>query len=357
MLPTVANHPRYAIGDLRCTVVKCPPHIEVARQKVVVAFSLSCARRGAMDRPTDHLPFLVTADSPKPKNDPPYATLTMAPKEALPTIETSALSYTFPDYSTGISDITLSLPVQSRTLLIGANGAGKTTLLRLLAGKRLAPANTIAIGGVDPFKEGLEGVTYLGLEWVLNPIVRTDISVTELLRSVGGDAYPERRDELIGVLDIDTRWRMHAVSDGERRRVQLAMGLIRPWTVLLLDEITVDLDVLSRANFLSWLRAETEKRVCTIVYATHILDNLAGWPTHLVHMHLGTVREWGPAEQFLEGLDARSGNSTLGELVLGWLRQDLKDRGPRTKVVIGPEGKTYDAGGYGGYGDESHHMK
>src|SRR5881392_4012193 len=82
---------------------------------------------------------------------------------------------------------------------------------------------------------------------------------------------------------------------GERRRVQLAMGLVRPWTVLLLDEITVDLDLLSRRNFLDWLRAETEARPCTVVYATHILDHLAGWPTHLVHMHLGRVKEWGPA--------------------------------------------------------------
>lgn len=280
----------------------------------------------------------------------------MAPQRP-PTIATNGLTYTFPDYSTGIRDITLDLPVQSRTLLIGANGAGKTTLLRLLAGKRLAPANSITVGGVDPFKEGLEGVTYLGLEWVLNPIVRTDIAVTELLRSVGGDAFPDRRDELISVLDIDTTWRMHAVSDGERRRVQLAMGLVRPWSVLLLDEITVDLDVLSRASFLAWLRAETESRPCTIVYATHILDNLAGWPTHLVHMHVGTVREWGTAEKFLENADTTSGNSTLGQLVLGWLKQDLKDRGPRGQANIGAEGKTYDAGGYGGYGDESHHRK
>ncbi|KAM0328514.1 hypothetical protein ACHAQA_004921 [Verticillium albo-atrum] len=276
----------------------------------------------------------------------------MAPARS-PTLATTNLTYTFPDYSTGIRDITIDLPAQSRTLIIGANGAGKTTLLRLLAGKRLAPSGTISVGGVDPFKEGLEGVTYLGLEWVLNPIVRTDIGVQELLRSVGGDAYPERRDELIGVLDIDTTWRMHAVSDGERRRVQLAMGLIRPWTVLLLDEITVDLDVLSRANFLGWLRAETESRVCTVVYATHILDNLAGWPTHLVHMHLGRVKEWDRAEKFLEGVDEKSGNSTLGQLVLRWLQQDLDDRGPRSGAGIGPEGKTYSAGGYGGYGDES----
>ncbi|KAK4240495.1 ABC transporter I family member 20 [Achaetomium macrosporum] len=278
-----------------------------------------------------------------------------------PTIETTDLTYTFPDQSAGVSNITLSLPARSRTLLIGANGAGKTTLLRLLAGKRLAPAGTIRVSGVDPFKDGLEGVTYLGLEWVLNAIVRTDIGVGELLRSVGGDVYPERRDELVGVLDIDTNWRMHAVSDGERRRVQLAMGLIRPWTVLLLDEITVDLDVWSRAQFLGFLRRETETRECTVVYATHILDNLAGWPTHLVHMHLGTVKGWGLAEEMLKEVDERNktegtvgapGNSKLGELVLRWLRDDLKERGPRSQHKRGPEGWTYSATGIGGYGLE-----
>ncbi|KAJ0307564.1 hypothetical protein COL5a_000419 [Colletotrichum fioriniae] len=274
-----------------------------------------------------------------------------------PTIEVTNLSYNFQDSSSGLKNISLSVPSRSRTLLIGANGAGKTTLLRLLAGKRLAPQGGISIAGIDPFKDGLEGVTYLGLEWVLNPIVRTDIGVLELLRSVGGDAYPDRRDELVSVLDIDTAWRMHAVSDGERRRVQLAMGLIRPWTILLLDEITVDLDVLSRAEFLAWLRRETDIRDCTIVYATHILDNLAGWPTHLVHMHLGTVREWDTADKFIEGLDGSTGNSTLGELVLGWLRKDLKDRGPRSQARVAPEGKTYATGGVGGYGDESDKLK
>ncbi|KAI0849902.1 P-loop containing nucleoside triphosphate hydrolase protein [Daldinia vernicosa] len=278
----------------------------------------------------------------------------MASTQQPPEITVNDLTYTFPDYRTGIRGVSLNVPPRSRTLLIGANGAGKTTLLRLLAGKRLAPSGSINVSGVDPFKEGLEGVTYLGLEWVLNPIVRTDIGVAELLRSVGGDAYPERRDELIGVLDIDVAWRMHAVSDGERRRVQLAMGLVRPWTVLLLDEITVDLDVLSRAEFLGWLKHETEIRECTIVYATHILDNLAGWPTHLVHMHLGTVREWGPAEQFLDqiGTGESTGNSRLGELVLGWLRSDLKERGPRNQKKMGTEGLTYSQGGLGGYGLE-----
>lgn len=215
----------------------------------------------------------------------------------------------------------------------------------------MAPSGTVSVAGIDPFTSGLEGVTYLGLEWVLNPIVRTDIDVPTLLASVGGDYYLERRDELVQILDIDLAWRMHAVSDGERRRVQLAMGLLRPWRVLLLDEITVDLDLLSRSNFLGFLKRETEGRACTIVYATHILDNLAGWPSHLVHMHMGRVKEWGGVENFNIGEIKKSGNSQLGELVLEWLQDDLRERGSRGGRPR--EGKTYESlEGKGGYGNE-----
>lgn len=180
--------------------------------------------------------------------------------------------------------------------------------------------------------------------------MRTDIDVPTLLDSVGGKHYPVRKDELVSILDIDLRWRMHAVSDGERRRVQLAMGLLRPWTVLLLDEITVDLDLLTRSNFLAFLRRETMSRACTIVYATHILDNLAQWPTHLVHMHLGKVKDWGSIEKWDLEKPKLSGNSQLGELVLHWLKEDLEERGPRH---VSGEGKTYESmDGKGGYGQE-----
>ncbi|KAL8654181.1 MAG: hypothetical protein Q9210_001665 [Variospora velana] len=271
--------------------------------------------------------------------------------EEAPSVRVNSLSYAFPDGSPGLQSVSLHLPPGSRTLLIGANGAGKTTLLRLLSGKRLAPSGTVSVAGVDPFKHGLEGVTYLGLEWVLNPIVRTDIDVPTLLASVGGDHYSQRRDELVGILDIDLSWRMHTVSDGERRRVQLAMGLLRPWQVLLLDEITVDLDLLSRSNFLAFLKRETELRPCTIVYATHILDNLARWPTHLVHMHLGRIKESGAVGSLHTEATPKSGNSQLGELVLTWLKRDLEERGPRKGLAS--EGKTYEnLEGRGGYGNE-----
>lgn len=119
----------------------------------------------------------------------------------------------------------------------------------------------------------------------------------------------------------------------------------------MLDEITVDLDLLSRSNFLHFLKRETEIRACTIVYATHILDNLAQWPTHLVHMHMGKVKEWGSMDEFEVDAIERSGNSQLGLLVLKWLKEDLKERGPRHGRAS--EGKTYESlEGKGGYGNE-----
>ena len=82
---------------------------------------------------------------------------------------------------------------------------------------------------------------------------------------------------------------------------------------------------------MAFLKGETEQRACTIVYATHILDNLAQWPSHLVHMHLGGIKQWGPARDFLHER-AGSESNHLGDLVLEWLKTDFADRAPRAKL-------------------------
>lgn len=238
-----------------------------------------------------------------------------------------------PELPLSLSSINLELPPGSLTLLVGANGAGKSTLLRLLAGKRIAPVDTIKINDVDPFREQINCITYLGTEWANNPVVRNDIKVSHLLASIGADSYPERRDQLLKILDVDLTWRMNQVSDGERRRVQLTMGLMREWTILLLDEVTVDLDVLARSDLLDFLKRETIERNCTIVYATHIFDGLANWPTHLLHMSLGRILETGSPAHFLstlpESTDLNTANSRLLQLCLAWLTKDKEERGKR----------------------------
>lgn len=182
------------------------------------------------------------------------------------------------------------------------------------------------------------------------------MSVPELLDSLGAKRFPQRTEELVKILDVDLRWRMHAVSDGERRRVQLVMGLLSEWRVLFLDEVTVDLDLLCRSKILNWLKEEVSRRECTVVYATHILDGMEGWPSHLIHLSLGRVEDHGPIDQF-EGETSREvkkrGHSVsrLGALLLGWLEEDLEKRGPREKGGAAEEMVKHAAemqiGGYG----------
>lgn len=61
--------------------------------------------------------------------------------------------------------------------------------------------------------------------------------------------------------------------------------------VLLLDEITVDLDVLARANLLTYLKKECAEQGATIIYATHIFDGLDDWPTHIVGSLTHTLQD------------------------------------------------------------------
>ncbi|KAG8691832.1 CCR4-NOT regulatory complex component, partial [Ceratobasidium sp. 394] len=162
-------------------------------------------------------------------------------------IDVKGLTYAHNNYTNvppALADLSLSLPKGSRTLLIGANGAGKSTLLQILAGRRLVKGNDVRILGRDVFRDSPPGVTFLGTEWAMNPVVRSDIVVSHFLDSVGGYRHKARRDRLLDILDVDLDWHMHGISDGERRRVQLVMGLMAEWDVLLLDEVTVDLDVL-----------------------------------------------------------------------------------------------------------------
>jgi len=219
-----------------------------------------------------------------------------------------------------LSDISLQLPSGSRTVIVGANGAGKSTLLQILAGKRLINNNGVRINGRDVFRDSPPNIAFLGTEWAMNPVVRGDIVVSAFLDSIGGYRHKERRDKLLDILDIDPDWHMHAISDGERRRVQLCMGLMAPWDVLLLDEVTVDLDVLVRDELLTFLRNDSTARGATILYATHIYDGLTSGlcPTHVAHMRLGSFST--------EPTPWPVNNTTLYQTALQWLKEDRDHR-------------------------------
>ncbi|KAI8900256.1 P-loop containing nucleoside triphosphate hydrolase protein [Globomyces pollinis-pini] len=255
----------------------------------------------------------------------------------IPAIKIEGLNYDFGGPLI-LDSVNLNIKRGSRCLLVGANGAGKSTLLRIIGGKNLTKSNVYALGK-DVFRDGDTGITYLGTEWANNPIVRHDVPVSRLLKTLGAERHPERCAELLEIMDVNPNWHMHAVSDGQRRRVQIVLGLLEPWDLLLLDEVTVDLDILVRADLLDFLKKETETRGATILYATHIFDGLGLWFTHIAHIaqgHIDIVRDLATSfpeldeavkEREQESKSAHYSlmyNSPLLLVVEKWLREDYK---------------------------------
>merc|ERR1712159_970158 len=126
-----------------------------------------------------------------------------------------------------------------------------------------------------------------------------DISARQMIEGVA-NVDPARRERLVQLLDVDLDWSMKALSDGQRRRVQICLGLLKPYKVLLLDEITVDLDIVGRLALQEFLEEECEQRKCTIIYATHIFDGIEPWITHYAYLEEGKLKRGGEVSTFTE---------------------------------------------------------
>lgn len=265
-------------------------------------------------------------------------------QDAQPTIVINGLKFTYPGINGHpppgakplIDDFSLTLNAGDRCLLVGSNGAGKTTILKILGGKHMVDPSMVRVLGRSAFHDtaltGSGDLSYLGGEWRRDVAfagfdvpIQMDVSADKLINGVAG-IDPQRRAELIKVLDIDLSWRLHKVSDGQRRRVQICMGLLRPYKVLLLDEITVDLDVLARADLLKFLRKECEERGATIIYATHIFDGLENWPSHIVYVANGKLQLSMPMDKVRETYKL-----SLMRTVESWLRKEREEERKRRK--------------------------
>jgi CCR4-NOT complex subunit CAF16 len=239
-----------------------------------------------------------------------------------PAIDVRHLTFSYPGAAEPVlRDLSLCLDPGARCLLLGANGVGKSTLLRVIAGRHMIRPDSVFVHGRPAFQDtALAGeVAFLGGPFPFN----VDVSVAEILAARPG-IDPARRARMLDVLQVDPRWRMHRVSDGQRRRVQILLDLERSLTVVLLDEVTADLDVLARADLLRFLREESESRALTILYATHVLDGLVGWnpedsddwATHLVFLGPGRLRFSGQMQA------AKALAPSLHALCERWMRED-----------------------------------
>ena len=124
-------------------------------------------------------------------------------------------------------NINLNVKENEKVLLIKSNGAGKSTLLRVLSGLHLArDADKFDVLGTSSPHDQFRGLAYLGNRWERNisfcgvsPYM-ADIRAGDMMKKWQEENIV-RRNELIQVLEINLDWKMHQVSDGQRKRVQL----------------------------------------------------------------------------------------------------------------------------------------
>lgn len=160
--------------------------------------------------------------------------------------------------------------------LLGPNGAGKSTTIEILEGYRDRTSGDATVLGVDPSSGGLDWKARLGI--VLQSTGESgNVTVREQLSHFAG-YYPNARDvdEVIAAVGLQEKQKtlIRKLSGGQRRRVDVALGIIGRPELLFLDEPTTGFDPEARRQFwglIERLKAEGT----TLLLTTHYLDEAA----------------------------------------------------------------------------------
>jgi ABC-2 type transport system ATP-binding protein len=190
-------------------------------------------------------------------------------------IEVKGLTKSYGDF-TAVAGIDLAIDAGEIFALLGPNGAGKTTTVEILAGFRAADSGSVSVLGFDPATKGDAGRAWrnrIGIvlqtasdagSFKVREIVKhfsafyaNPRDVDQVIEAVG---LTEKRDSL--VLEL---------SGGQRRRLDVALGIIGNPELLFLDEPTTGFDPEARRAFWSLIR-DLKAGGTTILLTTHYLD-------------------------------------------------------------------------------------
>jgi ABC-2 type transport system ATP-binding protein len=172
-----------------------------------------------------------------------------------------------------LAEVSFRISAGQLVAVLGANGSGKTTLVELLAGFAAPTAGTVRVLGADPRRGGPAWRARVGLV-PQETSLDLRLTVAEVLRAFGA-AYPRALSvgEVLALIDLaaEAGTRVGALSGGQRRRVDLGLGLIGRPEVLFLDEPTTGLDPRARRRVWACVRDLTAADTA-VVLTTHYLD-------------------------------------------------------------------------------------
>jgi ABC-2 type transport system ATP-binding protein len=160
--------------------------------------------------------------------------------------------------------------------LLGPNGSGKTTTVEICEGFRRRDSGAVTVLGVDPARASRAWRARIGIV-AQSDLGGFNLTVREALDHFAHyHAVPRGTDELIALVGLQAKagTRVPALSGGQRRRLDVALGVQGRPELLFLDEPTTGFDPAARRQF--WSLLETLKREgTTILLTTHYLDEAA----------------------------------------------------------------------------------
>jgi ABC-2 type transport system ATP-binding protein len=157
--------------------------------------------------------------------------------------------------------------------LLGHNGAGKSTTVEILEGHRARTAGHVEVLGLDPRRGGREMRDRIGIV-LQSSGLEPELTIREAI-ALYGSCYRHTRpfDEVIHLVALEDKAdaRIGSLSGGQRRRVDLALGILGHPEVLFLDEPTTGFDAAARRR--SWeLISQLSSDGTTVLLTTHYLD-------------------------------------------------------------------------------------
>ena len=209
---------------------------------------------------------------------------------------------------TALDGVDLTVTRGEVLALLGPNGAGKTTLVEILEGHRKADAGSVSVLGFDPAKRETEFRSRIGIVLQETGLDQA-IQVREAVELYSA-AYPNPRDpdEVLALVGLEGREKARAkdLSGGQRRRLDLALGIAGDPELIFLDEPTTGFDPGARRRsweLISHLRAMGK----TILLTTHYMEEAQTLADRVVVLAGGRV----VAEGTPDSLAAATGEAVV----------------------------------------------
>ena len=198
---------------------------------------------------------------------------------------------------TAVDGISFSVGTGEVFALLGPNGAGKTTTVEILEGHRQATSGSVSVLGFDPDRGGRSYRERIGIV-LQDTALEQDLKVVEAI-DLYGELYPHRIEtgELIELVGLEEKAsaKIKTLSGGQRRRLELALGIVGRPDLIFLDEPTTGFDPSARRQ--AWKVIENLKSLgATILLTTHYMDEAQNLADRVAIISAGTIVEIGPPE-------------------------------------------------------------